>query len=100
MSERALSVEISAVVPVGVRHADITELFRDYKAGFEQLGRPYEIIFVLDGAHTEVAAALDELRLQGERIVIVTLTKAFGEATALMAGFERARGDTLLTLPA
>jgi glycosyltransferase involved in cell wall biosynthesis len=100
MSERALSVEISAVVPVGMRHADISELFRDYKAGFEQLGRPYEIIFVLDGAHAEVAAALDALRLQGERIVIVTLTKSFGEATALMAGFERARGATLVTLPA
>ena len=96
----AFSVEISAVVPVGMRHADVGELFRDYKAGLEQLGRPYEIIFVLDGAHPQVAAALEQLRLQGERIVIVTLTKSFGEATALMAGFERARGATLLTLPA
>ncbi len=100
MSERQFSVEVSAVVPVGTRHAHIGELFRDYKAGLEQLARPYEIIFVLDGRNAEVAAALEELRLHGERIVIVTLTKSFGEATALMAGFERARGAVLITLPA
>ncbi len=100
MSERQFSVEVSAVVPVGTRHGDIRELFLDYKAGLEELGRPYEVIFVLDGRNAEVAAALEKLRLDGERIVSVTLTKSFGEATALMAGFERARGAVLLTLPA
>ena len=100
MSERQFSVEVSAVVPVGARHANIRDLFRDYKSGLEQLGRPYEIIFVLDGRNAEVAEALEEFQMRGERIVIVTLTKSFGEATALMAGFERARGAVLLTLPA
>jgi hypothetical protein len=100
MTERLFSVDVSAVVPVGTRHADIRELFSDYKTGLELLGRPYEVIFVLDGRNAEVSAALEELRLDGERIVIVTLTKSFGEATALMAGFERARGAILITLPA
>ena len=100
MSERPSSVEISVVVPIGARRADISELFRDYKAALQQLGRPYEIIFVLDGPQIDASAALEDLIRRGERIVMVTLTKAFGEATALMAGFERARGTILVTLPA
>lgn len=100
MSERPSSVEISVVVPIGARRADISELFRDYKAALQQLGRPYEIIFVLDGPQIDASAALEDLVRRGERIVMVTLTKAFGEATALMAGFERARGTILVTLPA
>ena len=33
-------------------------------------------------------------------ITVIGLTKRFGEATALMAGFERARGEIIVTLPA
>jgi glycosyltransferase involved in cell wall biosynthesis len=100
MTDKQNGVEVSVIVPVGTRRAEITGLFSDYKKGLEQLGRAYEIIFVLDGRYPEVAAALEELRRCGERIVTVTLTKSFGEATALMAGFERARGSLLVTLPA
>jgi glycosyltransferase involved in cell wall biosynthesis len=66
----------------------------------EELGRPYEFIFVLDGKHADVLAGLAELQRRGEPIEILSLTRAFGESTALMAGFERARGSIVLTLPA
>ncbi len=36
----------------------------------------------------------------GEPITIVSLTRYFGEATALMIGFDHAAGDIVLTLPA
>jgi glycosyltransferase involved in cell wall biosynthesis len=100
MSERQDKPEISVVIPVGVRHADVRALYSDYKTGFEKLERPYEVIFVLDGRHADVSAGLAEMQQRGEPIVIVSLTKTFGEATALMAGFEEARGATVMTLPA
>jgi glycosyltransferase involved in cell wall biosynthesis len=92
-------VEVSVVVPVGARHADITELYQDYKAALETLGRTYEIIVVLDGRYPDVTAGLELLRARGEPLVVVSLTKAFGESTALMAGFERAQGAIIVTLP-
>jgi len=94
------SIEISVVIPVGVRHADVTVLYQDYQAAVEELGQPYEFIFVLDGNHPDVFATLTELQRRGEPIEILRLTRAFGESTALMAGFEQARGSTVLTLPA
>jgi glycosyltransferase involved in cell wall biosynthesis len=99
MSELQL-VDVSVVIPVGMRHADIATLYRDYRSGLEQLHLRYEVIFVLDGRHAEVANTLQELQEQGEPIVIVGLTKVFGEATALMAGFEEARAAIVMTLPA
>jgi glycosyltransferase involved in cell wall biosynthesis len=100
MDQRLKHVEISAIVPVGSRFTDIEALYHEYRAGLETLRRSYEIIFVLDGPRSAVAEGLKRLQASGERIVVVRLTKAFGEATALMAGAERAAGSIIVTLPA
>jgi glycosyltransferase involved in cell wall biosynthesis len=93
-------VEISVIVPVGSRQADVGDLYADYKAGLEALGQHYELIFVLDGPQKKFADGLRELLARGELFTVVSLTRYFGEATALMAGFEHASGKTILTLPA
>ena len=67
MSERK-PIEISVIIPVGVRHAEVTALYRDYQAALEELWRPYEFIFVLDGKHPDVFAGLAELQRRGEPI--------------------------------
>jgi glycosyltransferase involved in cell wall biosynthesis len=93
-------VNLSIIVPVGSRHSDIVELYADYKRGADATGRSYELIFVLDGPHRDVSAGLAKLRERGEKFVVVSLTRSSGEATALMVGFEHARGEVILTLPA
>jgi glycosyltransferase involved in cell wall biosynthesis len=92
--------ELSAVIPVGDRHDDIRELYADYKRGVSGSGRSCEFIFVLDGEYPDVLAQLVSLQQQGERLKIIKLSKSFGEATALTAGFDHALGDIILTLPA
>lgn len=93
-------IEISVIVPVGKRHAEAAALYGEYKAGLEALGQSYEMIFVLDGPRERFADGLRELLTNGERFTVVGLTREFGEATALMAGFEQAAGQTIVTLPA
>ncbi len=99
MDERT-NVEISVIVPVEGRRAPPREIFAEYTAGLDALRRPYEVIFVLDGPCEDFAAGLRELLAQGARFKVVALTRSFGESTALMAGFEHAVGDTIVTLPA
>ena len=97
----ATGVEISAIIPVGARHAsDVLALYAEYKEGLEAIGAPYEVIVVLDGPRPEMAADVQRLLSLGGRISVISLTRKFGEATALVAGFQRARGRTILTLPA
>lgn len=95
------SVEISAIIPVGARHApDMLALYAEYKAGLEAAGGSYEVIVVLDGPRPEMAADVQRLLSSGERVSVISLTRKFGEATALVAGFQRASGNIILTLPA
>jgi len=100
MSDSRMPVDISAIVPVGSRYADPADLHAEYHAGLEALGRSYEIIFVLDGPHEKFAAGLERLAVGGAAFTVVGLTRPFGEATALMAGFEQALGQVIVTLPA
>jgi hypothetical protein len=100
MHQRAADVEISVIVPVGHRHADAAELFAEYKAGLDSIGRPYELIFVLNGPQEAFAAGLEGRATDDTRVTVVSLTRDFGEATAIMAGFEQAAGGTIVTLPA
>ena len=100
-------IELSVIVPVGKRHApEIAALYAEYRASIEALGLPYEFIVVLDGPQPQVAADLQRLLGQpalagnGGNLIVIGLTKQFGEATALMAGFQRASGRTIVTLPA
>ena len=94
------AVELSVVVPVTERSDDADALYGDYKRGVEATGRSFEFVYVLDGHHPDVLAALQALRARGEPIRILTLARWFGEATALTIGFAHARGEVILTLPA
>ncbi|MFO0452331.1 MAG: glycosyltransferase [Pseudomonadota bacterium] len=91
---------LSVIVPVGRRHAPAESLYAEYMKGLEATGCTYELIFVLDGERRGFRDGLARLHAAGEPLTVVALTRAFGEATAVMAGFARARGRTIVTLPA
>ncbi len=100
MSERFDAPELSVIIPVGARHADLEELYADYKQGLALTGKTFECVFVLDGALPLEAAALERLSARGEPVSVVRLTRRFGESTALMVGFQSTHGRIILTLPA
>ena len=91
---------VSVIVPVCGRRSELRTLYRQYRAGIDAVGLPFEFIFVVDGNRTDANKALEELLQEGEDITVVGLTRSFGEAAALMAGFERASGSVIVTLPA
>lgn len=100
MVDKSPDVDLSVIVPVGDRQSDPASLYAEYKAGLDSLGHGYEIIFVLDGRREEFAAGLRALLDANERFTVISLSRPFGEATAIMAGFEYASGQSILTLPA
>ncbi|MGD0502408.1 MAG: glycosyltransferase [Steroidobacteraceae bacterium] len=100
MSLSSAAPTVSVIVPVGARKTPLVDLYAEYKSGLESLGMRYEVIFVLDGPHPQYESALLQLVARGEPVSVVSLTRYFGEATALMIGFEHATGSIILTLPA
>lgn len=91
---------VSVIIPVGSRQSPLAEIYADYKQGLESFGAPYEVIFVLDGPQPEYESALIELAAHEEPVTVVSLSRRFGESTALMIGFEQATGSVIVTLPA
>jgi glycosyltransferase involved in cell wall biosynthesis len=101
MTERDPNIRLSVIIPVGKRYADVRELYAEYRAGLAAVQMTCEFVFVLDGPHPQVMNGLEELIGAGENnIVMVRLSRPFGESTALMAGLERASGEFIVTLPA
>ena len=100
MSERNLN-RISVIIPVGRRHEALRELHAEYCAGLEAVRMPYEFVFVMDGPHRDAMAEVGALIDEGQaNVQMVVLNRSFGESTAIMAGFERAGGEIIMTLPA
>jgi glycosyltransferase involved in cell wall biosynthesis len=91
---------VSVIVPVCARRSELRSLYTQYKAGIEAIGLPFEFIFVIDGNRPDASRTLEELLREGKELTVVHLTRSFGEAAALMAGFERAAGSVIVTLPA
>ena len=100
MVETPSPPDLSVIVPVSGRHSDAGDLHAEYKAALDALGRSYELIYVLDGPHAEFAADLHRLLTEGGHFTVISLTRRFGEATALMAGFSHSTGRAIITLPA
>ena len=101
MPTPSASVQVTAIIPVGRRQAaDFVELWRGYEMALASGGSAFECIIVLDGPRPQLEPALQKLVEADGRVTVLELTRSFGEATALMAGFQRARGQVVLILPA
>ena len=92
---------VSVVIPVYNEQEVLPALFARLYPALDALGRSYELILVDDGSRDRSPQLLRE---QFERRPDVTrvllLNGNFGQHMAIMAGFERARGDAVVTLDA
>jgi glycosyltransferase involved in cell wall biosynthesis len=89
---------ISVIVPVKDEAATLAELHERLVAALSETGRPFEMIFVDDGSADESFPVMKKLFEQDPRVRVVKLLRNFGKSTALAAGFDRARGETVITL--
>jgi glycosyltransferase involved in cell wall biosynthesis len=89
---------ISVVVPVHNEERSVALLYDELCSALEPLDREWEAIFVDDGSTDGSFAALTRLHAGAENVRVVRLRRNFGKAAALVAGFDQARGDTIVTL--
>lgn len=100
MSAPAGDGVVSVLVPVVERCDDLRLLHESARAVLEKLERPFEVLYLVSpefGAALEQALALH--RADPARVRVLRFAQPVSEAVAITAGFERARGDLLLTLP-
>lgn len=93
--------ELSVVIPVYNEEEVLPALFQRLYPALDRLGVSYEILFVNDGSRDRSAALLRtqfEERPDATRAIL--LSANYGQHMAILAGFQYARGDVLVTLDA
>src|SRR6266498_4905885 len=94
-------MNLSVVIPVYNEEAGLASLFARLYPALEALGLSYEVIFVNDGSHDRSAALLREQFARRPEVTrVILLNGNFGQHMAIMAGFERCRGERVVTLDA
>ena len=92
---------LSVVIPVYNEEPGLGELFARLYPALDKLGISYEIVFVNDGS-VDRSAALLRAQFQARPDVtrVVLFSGNFGQHMAIMAGFEKCRGERIVTLDA
>ncbi len=95
------SPEVSIVVPVYNEEANLPTLFARLTKVLDGLGRPFEIIFVNDGSRDGSLALLKGFHDQRPtQVRVIDFNGNFGQHLAIIAAFERVRGEIVVTLDA
>jgi undecaprenyl-phosphate 4-deoxy-4-formamido-L-arabinose transferase len=93
--------QLSVVIPVYNEEAGLPALFARLYPALDALGLPYEVIFVNDGSRDRSAAILkDQFLARPDVTRVVIFNTNYGQHTAIIAGFERVRGERVVTLDA
>ena len=94
-------MEISVIIPVYNEEGNLAPLFKRLCKSMDEIGRPWEVIFINDGSRDASGTLLRDYQKERPDVVrIIDFNGNFGQHTAIIAGFERAKGDVVVTLDA
>ena len=95
------TLQLSVIIPVYNEEEGLEALFSRLYPALDRLGITYEILFINDGSRDRSAAILREQFQKRPDVTRVILFKGnFGQHMAIMAGFEHALGQRMVTLDA
>lgn len=92
---------LSVVIPVYNEAENLEHLYQRLTTVLDNLGKPYEIILTNDGSRDNSAVILQALHdRRPQQIRVIHFNGNFGQHMAIMAGFEYARGEIVITMDA
>lgn len=95
-----MNPEISIVIPAYNEEESLHALFAELYPVMKAMGRSFEIIFINDGSRDSTLGILYDFYKEHKEVRVLDLNGNFGQHMAIMAGFEHARGDKIITLDA
>ncbi len=97
----AAAPQLSIVIPVYNEAVGLQSLFDRLYPALDRLGTSYEAIFVDDGSRDRSMALLKDQYLKRPDVTRVIVFNAnYGQHMAIIAGFDRSRGERVVTLDA
>ena len=92
---------VSVVIPVYNEEPGLPALFARLYPALDALDKSFEIIFINDGSQDRSTALLrEQFQKRPDVTRVILFNGNYGQHMAIMAGFERCRGDCVITLDA
>ena len=91
---------LSTIVPVFNEEDSLPDFAAALIPVMEELGTPFEVVFVNDGSTDNSAQVLDDLATSHAHIKVVHFRRNFGQTAAMMAGLDYSRGDVIVPIDA
>jgi undecaprenyl-phosphate 4-deoxy-4-formamido-L-arabinose transferase len=93
--------KVSVVIPVYNEEESLPQLLERTIKSCKQLKQEYELILVDDGSSDNSAKMLEEAAaIEENHVIAIILNRNYGQHSAIMAGFNQADGDLVITLDA
>ncbi|MEZ2685092.1 undecaprenyl-phosphate 4-deoxy-4-formamido-L-arabinose transferase [Proteus vulgaris] len=93
--------KVSVVIPVYNEEESLPQLLERTIKSCKQLKQAYELILVDDGSSDNSAKMLEEAAaIEENHVIAIILNRNYGQHSAIMAGFNQADGDLIITLDA
>ena len=99
VDEKKYPVDISVVIPLYNEEESLPELEKAIELAVKDTFS-YEVIFVDDGSSDSSWEVIKKLETKGNHIKGISFRNNYGKSTALQAGFEKARGEFIVTMDA
>jgi len=89
---------LSVVIPLYNEAITVEKLHERLSATLESMGKSYEVIYVDDGSTDGTTEILQGLHKQDRKVKVIVFNRNYGQHAAVVAGFERAAGEVIVTL--
>ena len=97
-SPQSADVYLSLVVPLFNEELNVEALHREIAQAMSGFDRPYEVIYVDDGSADGTFAQLARIHDSDSHVRVLSFRGNFGQAAALSAGFDHAKGEVIVPL--
>lgn len=94
------TTELSVVLPVYNEKDNLIQMHAELKRSLDNIGKPYEILFVDDGSDDGSMEILEDISATDCSVRVVQFRRNFGQTAALAAGLDLSKGEIIVTLDA
>jgi len=91
-------MQLSVIIPIHNEQKNIQLLYNELIDVLTTLGKEFEVIMVNDGSEDESGLIIDKIAEIDVRVRGIHLLGNYGQACAMMAGFDNAFGDIIIAM--
>jgi len=90
----------SVIIPAYNEEETITETYHRVTTVMQNMGEPYELLFVNDGSRDKTAYMIADFCAKDTSVKLINFSRNFGHMPAISAGMVESRGDAIYIIDA